>query len=414
MEKKQFLPIILGSDENAYGTVRLFREAYGVRPVLVCTRRLTPTLDSDLFDLEQVADFDREDVFADALDKILQRYASQYEQLVVVPCADYYSAMLSKNGDRFRDVIANPPIPYALFDTLDTKDKFYALCEKHGLDYPKTAVAMPEERETILSTLPFAFPIVVKPENSNAYEYLHCEFEGKEKVFFFDTPEQYLTVIRSMNQSGYQGKLILQEFIPGGDSAMRTMNCYSDRDGIVRAMCLGQPVLEEYAPKMLGNYAAIISRSDRALYDKMKAFLEEIGYVGFSNFDFKYDCRSGRYVLFEINPRLGRSSFFVRAAGLNMMKIMTDDVIFDKREACIYSDRVALWTAVPKGILTKYVTDPKLAAEIKMLWKREKPLRTLFCPQDRSLKRRLRLTRYFYSHYRTYARYYFNKEEGKK
>ena len=40
MKKKDFLPIILGSDENAYGTARLFQEAYHVTPLLLCTQQL--------------------------------------------------------------------------------------------------------------------------------------------------------------------------------------------------------------------------------------------------------------------------------------------------------------------------------------------------------------------------------------
>jgi len=233
------------------------------------------------------------------------------------------------------------------------------------MEYPKAVVASAGERESVVDRLPFDFPIVVKPENSNALDYLRCHFEGQKKVFFFDAREQYLTMVHSMNQSDYRGKLILQEFIPGGDDAMRVLNSYSDLDGHVRAMCLGQPVLEYYDPKSVGNYAAIISRGDQALYDKMQEFLEKLGYVGFSNIDMKYDSRTGRYVLFEINPRLGRSSYFCRAAGLNMMKLLTNDVVYGKREDCIYNHTVALWQNVPTGILRRYVKDQELSDELK-------------------------------------------------
>ena len=405
--KKDFLPIILGSDENAYGTARLFCEAYDVRPLLLCTIPLSPTKSSRLFDIEVIENFEREDVFPDALLGVLKRSAALYEKLLVVPCSDYYAGLVCKHYDHFEGLVANRFNNASLLDTFDTKDKFYTLCEKHGMDYPKTAIALPNERESVLERMPFDFPIVVKPENSNATDYLRCHFEGQKKVFFFDTREDYLAMIANMNKSDYKGKLILQEFVPGGDGAMRVLNSYSDAEGTVRAMCLGQPVLEYYDPKSVGNYAAILSRGDRALYEKMKAFLEEIGYVGFCNVDMKFDRRTGRYLLFEINPRLGRSSYFVRSAGINMMKLLTDDVVYGKRGACVCNDAVALWSNVPRGILDRYVTDPALKVEIAQL----KMDRTLKNPADFNLQRLYRRLRVDHAQYKLFKQYYFDKEK---
>ena len=88
MKKKDFLPIILGSDENAYGTARLFREAYPeVTPLLVCTAQLIPTRHSRLFDCRIIAGFEREEVFPDALLGVLRECSKGYEKLLVIPCS---------------------------------------------------------------------------------------------------------------------------------------------------------------------------------------------------------------------------------------------------------------------------------------------------------------------------------------
>lgn len=412
MNPNEFLPIILGSDENAYGNVRLIHETYNIKPILLCSRLLMPTMHSKLFELIQIDRFDSEDVFPGALLSVLEKLAAPNKKLIVIPCSDYYAGMLSRHYDHFKGLIANHFISDKLLQTLDTKDKFYELCEQYGLDYPKTVVCEPQERENALERMDFQFPIVVKPENSNAYEYLHCHFEGKKKVFFFNNKEDYLTMVRSMNTSDYSGKLIIQEFIPGGDSAMRVINSFSDDNGKVRMMCLGQPVLEEYAPKTLGNYAAIISRSDMDIYAKIKAFLEQIGYVGFSNIDMKYDSRTGKYMVFEINPRLGRSSLFVRAAGLNMLAALIDRVVYGKDNDCVYSHETALWTNVPRTVLKRYVTDPALSTEISRLYKQKKVIKSLWYGKDLNLKRILNIARYSFGHIKNYRRYYFDKDQA--
>lgn len=185
MKKKDFLPIILGSDENAYGTARLFREAYPeVTPLLVCTTQLIPTRHSRLFDCRIIAGFEREEVFPDALLGVLRECSKDYEKLLVIPCSDYYTGLLCRHCDHFEGLIANRFIPEQLLETFDTKDRFYALCEQYGMDYPKTVIAAPDERIEVADRLPFDFPIVVKPENSNALDYLRCHFEGQKKVFF--------------------------------------------------------------------------------------------------------------------------------------------------------------------------------------------------------------------------------------
>lgn len=407
-ENTDFLPIILGSDENAYGCVRLIREKYeGVTPLLLCTRLLAPAMHSKLFDYQTHEKFDREEVFVPTLRRVLEEKAQRYGKLLVIPCSDYYAALLSKNMGSFGSLIANPLPEASTLAEFETKDRFYALCSECGIDYPETVVVEPDERVRAAENLPFPFPIVVKPENSNAYEYLHLKFEEKKKVYFLCSKEEYRAVARALDREGYSGKLIIQRFIKGGDDAMRVVNSYSDFSASVKASCSGQVLLEEYAPYTLGNYAAIITEKGPGVCADVKRFLERIGYKGFSNIDMKYDIQSGKCLMFEINPRLGRSSYFVRASGINMMSEMIEDVVYkNKRKDTVYSQRIGMWSNIPLPVLKKYA-DSSLKDKISEISR--DCIFTLDLRGDFSFKRLYRVARLYHSHRKNYKLYFFDK-----
>lgn len=409
--KKDFMTIILGSDENAYGNARLIFEEYKIKSVLMCSRRLIPSYYSKIIDIVITENFDKPEIFVDALLAKLKELHTQYEKVLVVPCADYYTELLVSNYEKFEGLIANKFIDKSLLDAFYKKDDFYKLCEKHGLDYPKTYIANADDRINAIDKIEFDFPIVVKPENSNAYEYLHAEFEGKKKVYFFFNKEEYLTLINSMNKSDYKGKLIIQEFIVGGDDAGRVINSYCDENGNVLASVLGQPVIEEYAPKTLGNYAAIITRDDKSLYKKVSAFLKDINYVGFSNIDLKFDAKTGRYLAFELNPRLGRSSFFVYSTGFNMMKVFVDDVVYCNKVEPYFNDKTALWLNIPKKTISQFVSNEDLKSECMDLISQKRFVKTLVYSKDKNLKRNLYMRRYYNIQHQNFVNYYFEKNE---
>ncbi len=407
-----FLPILLGSDDNAYGVARQLHERYGdrCRPLLLCARALRATAHSRLFDLRAIEHFDDEAVFVPALRGVLREKSREAEKLLVIPLADYYFSLLVRNQDKFSPYIANKFPSQNLLLQIESKDKFYALCDKCDLPYPKTVVAQPGERERALSESSLRFPIVVKPENSNAAEYLHCSFPGKKKVFFVQNEREYLQIVREMGKSGYRGKLILQEFIPGDDTAMRTCNLYVGSDGSVRAAVLGQPILEEVAPATLGNYAAILPRRDERVEAMLSDFLAKIGYIGFANIDMKLDARTGKTYLFELNPRLGRSSFFAHTAGVNLPALMVDDVVYGSTERAVPTGEERLWCAVPRRTLLRYLRDPALREKASRLFREGKVERTLVYARDLSPARKLLLTRHILSYDKVYRKYYFDKD----
>ncbi len=405
-EKIEFVPVLLGSDINVYGMARSFHEEYGVASVAIGKGILGPCTASKIVRVEVVEpNLEDDEVFVSTLLNFAKRYEGSGKKLLLVPCGDNYIKLLVRNQDKLRGVYEFECISEELLMRLSIKESFYEVCTEHGFSFPKTTTCTFEDHKNL--ELPFDFPVIIKPSNSVAY--WNCHFPHKKKVFVAETREEFEAILTAIYSSSYKDHLILQEYIPGDDSNMRVMNCYCGSDKKVRLIALGNALLEEHSPEGIGSYAAIINGYDEKLNEQMKGFLEGIGYVGFANFDMKYDSRDGTYKLFEMNLRQGRSSFFVTAAGYNLAKWLVDDVIYHRDVPCTVAENKVLWSIIPKRIIFQYVKDPALKAEAKELIRQGKYCQSYYYKGDRSFKRWVNFRKNQFHYFEKYRRYFGNK-----
>lgn len=398
-----FVPILLGSDMNAYGMARSFHEEYGIKSLVLGRATLSATANSKILTLREIPDLNTQEVFLSTLLKIAEEFKGR--KLLLLACGDDYAKLIIYNKPQLTPYFSVPYIDEKLMERLVLKENFYEICEEYNFAYPKTILCTYENKDSLV--MDFAYPIIIKASNSVAY--WNCSFPGKKKVFVAHDEKEKDAIIDAIYKSTYKDNLTIQEFIPGDDSYMRVLNAYVGKDGKVKLMSLGNPILEEHSPEGIGSYAAIINTFDEALLDKVRHFLEDVGYTGFANFDMKLDTRDGEYKLFEINLRNGRSSYYVSASGHNLMKYVTEDHVYDKSINLTYAKDKHLWLIIPKGVLFKYTQNEELKRAAKQLISEGKWTNSLFYDKDFNFTRWIKLKLNSWNYYRKYKKY-FNKK----
>lgn len=387
---------------------RSFHEAYGeygVTSYAIGKKALGATSDSKIVKVAVVEpDLEDDAVFVKTLVKFAEEHQNG-KKLLLVPCGDNYIKLLVRNQEALRPYYVFTCIDEPLLMRLSIKESFYQVCTEHGFEFPKTTTCNAENYKTV--ELPFDFPCIIKPSNSVAY--WNCTFPHKKKVFLANNKEEFDAILNAIYGSSYQDHLILQEYIPGPDSQMRVMNCYCGKDKKVKLISLGHALLEEQSPEGIGSYAAIINTVDRELSAQMKDFLEDIGYTGFANFDMKLDPRDGKYKLFEMNLRQGRSSFFVTAAGYNLATFLVNDLILDQPMGCVIAEEKALWSIIPKYVIFKYTQDEALKEEAKELIHDHRFVHSFYYEPDLSFKRRIYYLKNQLNYVKKYKKYFGNK-----
>ena len=350
MSDVTFQPLLFGGDINVYSVARAFHEAYGVKSIAFGKFAATfPCAYSAIIDYRACLENEEPEAFLQNVKNVAAECGDK--TVIVIGCGDSYVKLAAHLKDQFPPNAVCNYISGEMLDKLTDKEQFYALCDWYGIDRPATFVYDASMGHNF--TLPWEPPFVAKPADGVAYWATgHRELK---KVYICRSREELLAALDEVYAAGYPGKMILQEFIPGDDTYMRVLTNYSDRHGKVKLMCLGHVLLEEHSPHGIGNHAVIITEHDRGLCDKIRGMLEDLGYVGFSNFDIKYDRRDGKYKAFEINTRQGRSNYYVTGSGHNIAQYLVGDLIEGRDMPLTITNNRSIWRMIPRGLAYKFI-----------------------------------------------------------
>lgn len=398
--EREFIPLLLGGDINTYSVARAFYEQYQVKTYICGKYPTGPSYNSKIIEYHADPKIDTDDCFLKTVNSFAGQHADK--KIVLIGCGDSYVALISRHKSELASNIIAPYIDFDLMNDLQQKETFYRLCEKHGVAYPGTLIY--EASMGLDFALEFPFPVILKP--SNSIQYWEHPFATQKKVYTIENRQELERVIREIYDAGYTDKLIIQDMIPGNDEYMRVLTSYSDKNGEVKMMCLGHVLLEEHTPHGLGNHAVIITEPQEELMTRVKNLLEDLHYVGYSNFDIKYDKRDQTYKFFEINTRQGRSNYYVTGSGFNVAKYIVEEYIYDRPLTLELARDEHLWLVVPKAVAFKYVKEPENLETLRRLFREKKVVNPVFLKGDNKPKRLFAMLKTHFSHFVKFKKYY--------
>jgi D-aspartate ligase len=349
--------VLLGTGLGVYTLARAFHEEYGVVATVVTKVGIEPMRRSVSCDMRELGGAASDEDLVTALVELAEERGGERPQLLLAN-ADSLIQLMSDHRERLEEHFVD-------------KAEFAQLCTEHGVATPLTEVidlGEPRGEDWAPPSIDIPFPLVMKAARTS--DIAKVRFAGKKKVWFLETPEELEQLVRTIAEAGYTGRLVVQELVPGDDTAEGSITAYTDAAGRVTLLCSARVLLGEHTPDALGRPAAMITTEFGDALPQARALLEATGYRGFANFDVKLDARDGQWKFFEVNPRIGRNNFYVTSAGANVSRFVVADAIEHRELEPVTRVEEILYSLVPMPLLMRYVRDPEMRRWVRTVARR--------------------------------------------
>ncbi len=383
-----FIVLILGSDINAYYMARCYHEEYNKKAYMIGKLGMNFTSYSKIINLEIYDDLQDENSFKKILKSFYMKHRNK--KILLIGSNDTYVRLIIENQDYLKKYFIFPYFDIDLLNNLLLKERFYS--NFNDLSKPETFVYNVNEILDRTKIKKYGYPLILKPSNGILYH--EHDFSNQHKVYKVKNFHELIDVIEVIKKSGYNGNLIIQKYIQGDDSYLFDCVAYLDRYGKVKLMTFAQIALQEHTITGIGNATVLVNGYNSfggtgKIIKELKNCLEKMNYHGFLEVDLKYDLDNNEFKVLEINPRQGRSSYYLAFAGFNLIKYLVDDLIYEKQLQYTFVNKEVCLSFVPKFVIKKYVNNSALKKEILKLYHEKKVINPLKNKKDNLFKRKM-------------------------
>lgn len=413
---KPVLVVGVGGDIGVYAFQRAAHEKYGWQPVVMAPVTTTFMKYSTLVEYVTTPTLHDPDVLVASLNAFAASHP--HHDLVLFTNLDWHVRVIAEHRDQLDPRWLIPLCDLGAFDRISSKTAFAAACDAVGVRTPRTvpvvftttsgtgeghgaahhgaadAVHVSHARDAIRD-LGLEYPLIGKP--SASADWFNASFPGKLKIHHFTSEAELVEVLDHLTALEYPSEFLVQEFVPGDETHMRSLTAYRDLSGTVTLLAGGQVLLEEHTPGTLGIPAAIVTGVDAEAFAAARRVLDHTDYYGFANFDYKVSSRDGARVFFEANPRIGRNNYYVTAAGANVADAVARDLLPEQYAAHggepltepVTPAGEILYSLVSLRVLLRYILDPQLRDRLRATAARGGVVHPLDYRADASPMRRL-------------------------
>jgi len=302
--------VIVGMDLNGLGVARSLAEA-GIDLHLLDTDVTKPTMRTRFGIKHPVQTLSRDPSsgrsIADELTALRGEFADDpvlfltQEQTVVE-----VSSRRRQIVEGYRITLPASDVVSMLLD----KASFQRFAEARGFSVPRSVILDGIASRDLVRSLDY--PCILKPVQK------FPEYGRRfKKAYKVEAPGEALRLFHDASQ--YAPRMIVQEWVEGGDSDVYFCLQYRNAAGATRASFVGRKIRQW--PPLTGGTASCMPAPDRR--DELEAltekFFDSCGFVGMGSMEFKYDQRRGRFYMIE--PTVSRTDYQEEVSTLNGVNI---------------------------------------------------------------------------------------------